>query len=267
MIKVALIGVGRTGSLVAKSIIESKMQLVSAFAVQGDSALGQDVGQVAGLQKIGVNVSNVSDLAKVLDQTKPDVLVDFSKADAFMQNLNLLAGKKLNMVVGTTGFTEQQLNEIKKVVEKNNIGIVLSPNMSVGVNVFWQLCREAARNLKGYNIEIIDKHHKFKKDSPSGTALKAAQIIAEAQGLNQKNFVYGRQGQSLRDEGDIGIHAIRAGNIVGEHTVIFANQNERVELTHIANSREAFAEGVPKAVDFIKDKKGFYGMEDVLNLK
>ncbi|MBM3309688.1 MAG: 4-hydroxy-tetrahydrodipicolinate reductase [Candidatus Altiarchaeales archaeon] len=267
MIKVALIGVGRTGSLVAKSIIERKMQIVAAFAAQGDPQVGQDVGILAGLQKIGVNVSSAADLAKILDSSKPDVVVDFTVANAFMQNLGLLAGKKLNLVVGTTGFSEQQLNEIKDVVKKKDIGVVLSPNMSVGVNVFWQLCREAARNLKGYNIEIIDKHHKFKKDSPSGTALKAAQIIAEAQGLSQRNFVYGRQGQSLRNEGDIGIHAIRAGNIVGEHTVIFASLNERIEITHIAQSREAFAEGVPKAIEYIREKKGFYGMDDVLGLK
>ncbi|MFH1125686.1 MAG: 4-hydroxy-tetrahydrodipicolinate reductase, partial [Candidatus Altiarchaeota archaeon] len=123
-----------------------------------------------------------------------------------------------------------------------------------------------ARNLEGYDVEIIDKHHKFKKDSPSGTALKAAQIIAEAQRLSQKNFVYGRQGKSIRNDKEIGIHAIRAGNIVGEHTVIFASQTERVELTHIAHTREAFAEGVPKAVEFIRSKKGFYGMNDVLGL-
>src|SRR3989338_8530038 len=110
MIKVALIGVGRTGSLVAKSIINSRMQLVAAFAAPGDSAIGQDIGLLAGLQKPGVNVSSASDLAKVLDSNKPEVVVDFTNADAFMQNLNLLASKRLNLVVGTTGFTEQQLN-------------------------------------------------------------------------------------------------------------------------------------------------------------
>ena len=136
MIKVALIGVGRTGSLVAKSVINSNMQLVAAFAAPGDSVVGQDVGILAGLQKIGVNVSSAIDLAKILDACKPDVVVDFTVANAFMQNLKTVAGKKVNMVVGTTGFTEQQLSEIKEVVRENNIGVVLSPNMSVGVNVF-----------------------------------------------------------------------------------------------------------------------------------
>jgi 4-hydroxy-tetrahydrodipicolinate reductase len=266
MIKVALIGVGRTGSLVAKSLVESKCSLVAAFAAPKDASLGRDIGILAGLKATGIKVSSSKDLAKVLDDVKPDVLVDFSSADAFMQNLGVVTERKINMVVGTTGFTESQLAEIKKTVDKHKIGMVFSPNMSVGVNVFWQLCREAAKNLKGYDVEIIDKHHRFKKDAPSGTALKAAQVIAEAQGLRQQNFVYGRRGASLRREGDIGIHAIRAGNIVGEHTVIFASQTERVELSHIANSREAFASGVPKAVEFIKGRKGLFDMKDVLNM-
>lgn len=267
MIKVALIGVGRTGSLVAKKLIEGKFKLVSAFAAQKDPTIGLDVGAIAGLSEIGVKVSSISELNKKLGETKPDVVVDFTNAEAFVENMKVVVGKKINMVVGTTGFSESQLKKIREVVGKNNIGLVLSPNMSVGVNVFWSLCREAAKNLEGYDIEIIEKHHRFKKDAPSGTALKTAEIIAEAQGLNQKNFVYGRQGKSLRTEKEIGIHAIRAGNIVGEHTVIFASQNERVELMHIAQSREAFTEGVPKAVEFIRNKKGVYGMDDVLGLE
>lgn len=266
MIKVALIGVGRTGSLVAKSLVESGCSLVAAFAVHGDASVGSDIGLLAGLKATGIKVSSSKDLAKVLDDVKPDVLVDFSNAEAFMQNMRVIAERKINMVVGTTGFTESQLAEIRKIVGKNKVGMVLSPNMSVGVNVFWQLCREAAKNLKGYDVEIIDKHHRFKKDSPSGTALKAAQIIAEAQGLSQEEFVYGRSGISLRKEGEICMHAIRAGNIVGEHTVIFASQTERVELTHIANSRESFAGGVPKAVEFIKGRKGLFDMKDVLGV-
>lgn len=266
MIKVALIGVGRTGSLVAKSLLEAGHSVAAAFAAPGDASIGRDVGLLAGLEETGVRVSNSRDLARVLDEVKPDVVVDFSNAEAFMHNVGVVVGRKINIVVGTTGFSESQLAEIKKTVEKHKIGMVLSPNMSVGVNVFWQLCKEAAKSLKGYDVEIIDKHHRFKKDAPSGTALKAAQVIAEVQGLSQKEFVYGRQGVSLRREGDIGIHAIRAGNIVGEHTVIFASQTERLELTHIAHSREAFAGGVPKAVEFVKGRKGLFDMEDVLGV-
>jgi 4-hydroxy-tetrahydrodipicolinate reductase len=265
-IKVALLGVGKTGSTVAKKLLQSGFTVVAAFAAPGDASVGKDIGVLAGVSEIGVKVSSSAELDSVLDRTKPEVVVDFTIAEAFMKNLPVIAGKKISVVVGTTGFNESQVASIKNAVEKSGIGLVLSPNMSVGVNVFWKLCREAAKNLKGYEIEIIDKHHKFKKDAPSGTALKAAQIIAEAQGLSQKNFVYGRQGQSLRKEGDIGIHAVRAGNIVGEHTVIFASQNERLELTHIANNREAFTEAVPKCIEFAKARKGFFSIEDVLGV-
>jgi len=267
MIKVAVIGVGRTGSLVVKSLVESGCRIAAAFSSPTDSCVGKDAGVLAGVGMLGVPVSSSIELDDKLAETKPEVVVDFTNSEAFMENLPIIAKRKINMVVGTTGFSESQLAEIKNTVEKHGIGMVLSPNMSVGVNVFWRLCREAAKTLKGYDVEIIDKHHRFKKDAPSGTALKAAQIIAQAQGLSQGEFVYGREGASLRTENEIGIHAIRAGNIVGEHTVIFASQTERVELTHIANTREAFTQGVPKAVSFIKNKKGFYGMDDVLGLK
>jgi len=266
-IKVALMGVGRTGSLVAKSLIDHKLKVVAAFAAPKDSAVGKDIGVLAGAAETGVKVSSSSDLAKVLDKTRPDVLVDFTNAEAFMANMDAIAERRVNMVVGTTGFTESQNEKIKRTAKEKGVGVVLSPNMSVGVNVFWRLCGEAAKSLIGYDVEVIDKHHRFKKDAPSGTALKAAKVIAEAQGLKQEDFVYGRRGKTLRNDKEIGIHAIRAGNIVGEHTVIFASQTERVELTHIAHSREAFAEGVPKAVEFIKGRKGLYGMDDVLNLK
>jgi 4-hydroxy-tetrahydrodipicolinate reductase len=267
MIKVAVVGVGRTGSLAVKSLFESGFSIVSAFSSPTDSCVGKDVGLLAGVGMLGVPVTSSAKLDGKLAETKPEVVVDFTNAQAFMENLPVISKRKINIVVGTTGFSESQLSEIKETGEKQAIGIVLSPNMSVGVNVFWGLCREAAKSLKGYDVEIIDKHHRFKKDSPSGTALKAAQIIAKAQGLEQGEFVYGRKGASLRAENEIGIHAIRAGNIVGEHTVIFASQTERIELTHIANTREAFSQGAAKAVEFIRNKKGFYDMGDVLGLK
>ncbi|MFH1126353.1 MAG: 4-hydroxy-tetrahydrodipicolinate reductase, partial [Candidatus Altiarchaeota archaeon] len=129
MIKVALIGVGRTGSLAAKKLVEGKFNLVAAFASQKDPAVGQDVGILAGLHSIGLKVSSAGDLAKVLDKAKPDVVVDFTNAEAFMSNLKIVAERRINMVVGTTGFTESQLDEIRSIVKKNNIGLVLSPNM------------------------------------------------------------------------------------------------------------------------------------------
>ncbi|MDD5111655.1 MAG: 4-hydroxy-tetrahydrodipicolinate reductase [Candidatus Altiarchaeota archaeon] len=266
VIKVAVVGVGRTGSLVARRLFDRRFQVVAAFAGPQDQAVGTDLGETVGCALAGINVNSSAELGEILDAVKPDVVVDFTSADAFAGNLPVFAARKLNLVVGTTGFNEKQMASIHDIIMKNNMGAVFSPNMSVGVNVFWKLCQEAAKSLKGYDVEIIDKHHRFKKDAPSGTALKAAQIIAETQGLSQKDFVYGRQGASLRKDGDIGIHAIRAGNIAGEHTVIFASQNERVELTHIAHSREAFADGVPKAVEFIKGRKGIYDMSDVLAL-
>jgi len=267
MAKVLVSGMGRMGALIVKQLVDAGHTIVAAVDAKGSESLGKDAGELAQVGSIGVTVSDAANLKSILAETSPKVAVDFSVASACVPNMSACAEAGCHIVVGTTGLSEKDHVSLKKITEVNNVGAVISPNMSLGVNVFWKLCQEAAKVLNDYDIEIIDAHHKFKKDAPSGTALKAAELIAEAAGIKlPEKMVYGRKGESLRSEGEIGIHAIRAGNIVGEHTVMFASPTERLEVRHVAQSREAFAAGVVKAVEFVKAKKGVYTMADVLNL-
>jgi 4-hydroxy-tetrahydrodipicolinate reductase len=179
------------------------------------------------------------------------------------------ASKKVKLVVGTTGFSDSQRKEMLDAIRASKVTAVIAPNMSVGVNIFFKMIGELAGLLKNYDVEVIEAHHRFKRDAPSGTAAKAAQILAESRNKDIKNIgVYGRQGECPRNEGEIGIHAIRAGDITGDHTILFAGTGERIEFTHRAHSRDAFAQGVPLAIRYVMSAKpGAYDMQDVLGLK
>lgn len=254
-IKVALIGAGRMGRAAAARIAQEKdMELVAAYDVQ-------EAEQVE-----GVEVTNVSGLADSLGQVKPDVVVDFTIPEASIANAKVVAESGARMVVGTTGFSDQELAELKKTLEVS--GAVVAPNMSVGVNVFYKLIWDAAVSFPGYDIEVVEAHHRFKKDAPSGTALKAVDVLCRAVGRDmKKDVVYGRHGAAQRKEGQIGVHSIRAGDIVGEHTVMFSNEGERFEIRHQAHSRDSFATGIPAAVRYITNKNGIHSMGQVLGLK
>ncbi len=267
MTKIAMLGVGRMGREIIKKAVEEGLDVVAAVDSPENPIIGKDAGIVSGIDALDVKVSSAAELENTLEKTKPEVVVDFTNAEACFWNFKLICKKGINMVVGTTGFSDKQLNEMRKEAVKRNIGILISPNMSVGVNVFWDLVKEATKKLRDYDIEIIEQHHRFKKDSPSGTALRTAEIIAGEMEKNLKDIaVYGRKGAREREKGEIGIHAIRAGDIVGEHIVIYSTLGERIEITHKAHSRTAFVNGVIKAIGFIKGKKGVYGMNDVLGI-
>jgi len=265
--KVAVLGCGRMGKEIIKEAIDEGFKVVAVVDAEDSSLNGQDAGRVSGIGELGVKVSPATHLEDILDETKPDVVIDFTNAEACFWNTKLIVQKDINLVIGTTGFTDKQMQEIEQEINSHNVGAVISPNMSVGVNVYWQLIEEATRYLPDYDIEIIESHHRFKKDAPSGTALKTAEIISTVRDVELEDAgVYGRRGASERGEGEIGIHAIRAGDIVGEHTVIYGTIGERIEITHKAHSRAAFVKGVIKAVEFIVNKKGVYGMKEVLGI-
>lgn len=251
MIKIAVLGIGRMGREIIKQAVAEKFHIVAAIDSPKSEFLGKDAGILSGLEPIGVNVESSENLAGILDRAKPDVAVDFTNADACAKNSRIISDKKVNMVIGTTGLTEEQMSGLKNNITKNNIGAVISPNMSVGVNVFWNLVRDASKFLKDYDIEIIEAHHRFKKDKPSGTAIKTAEVISKELGRNRN---------------EIPVHSIRAGDIAGDHTAVFATLGERIEITHRAHSRMAFVNGVIMAVKFIYGKRGIYGMGDVLEL-
>jgi 4-hydroxy-tetrahydrodipicolinate reductase len=263
-IKVAFVGLGKMGRAAAKKVLETEgLEVVAAFDVSG---LGSDVGILVGSCETGIKVEDPARLAKTLKTLRPDVVVDFTQPEATLKNSRAVAAAGVNMVIGTTGFTDKQMNELVCVLK--GVGAVISPNMSVGVNVFWKLVGEAAKELKGYDVEVVEAHHRFKKDAPSGTALKAVKVICDATGRDiGRDVVYGRHGDSKRRDGEIGVHSIRAGDIVGEHTVMFTTLGERFEVRHVAHSRDSLASGIPAALRFIRGKKGIYDMADVLGLR
>lgn len=251
-VKVAIAGInGRMGHMITDTVLaQPDMQLVAGFDLQGGRAVGN------------ITVSPATDMENVLKAVKPDVLIDFTIAAAAVQNAKTAAANGVGLVIGTTGFDEAQKAEIRKAVEAGRVAAIISPNYSVGVQVFLKLLREAARRLEGCDIEIIEAHHNKKKDAPSGTALKAADVIASV--LPAKpGYVFGREGVVPR-AGEIGIHAVRGGDIVGDHTVLFACDGERIEVKHQAHSRQAFASGAVRAARWIASQKpGLYSMDDM----
>lgn len=263
MIRVAVAGAaGRMGRLVVQNVVnDEETELVQAFDVR---EVGKDAGELAGVGRIGVEITHASEMEKVLDA---DVLIDFTVADAAIENIRIASQKGVKLVVGTTGFTDEQ----KKLIEEycRNVPAVITPNFSVGVNVFWKLIEFAVRYLSEYDIEIVEMHHRFKKDAPSGTAVKAAEVLVNAlkeMGIERK-IVHGRSGICPRGD-EIGVFAVRGGDVVGDHTVYFIGMGERIEITHRAHSRQAFAGGALKAAKWIAkvDKPRIYGMDDVLGL-
>ncbi len=264
--QVAIAGAsGRMGRMLAEAIVQAPdCQLAGALDVAGSPHLGEDIAGFTG-QPSGVLIT--SDMSQGLQQAK--VLIDFTRPEGTMAHLAVCRQRGVQMVIGTTGFSPAQLAEIQAASQ--DIAIVMAPNMSVGVNVTLKLLEMAAKALSsGYDIEIIEAHHKHKVDAPSGTALKMGEVIAQAQGRDLKDCaVYARQGHTgERVTNTIGFSTIRGGDIVGDHTVMFATEGERIEITHKSSSRATYAQGSLRAVRFLADKqRGMFDMFDVLGLE
>ena len=227
--------------------------------------MGKEAGEALGLGKLGVKI--VDDLGACID--KGDVVIDFTGHVVSLEHLELAARKKRAIVIGSTGFTAEEMKKAAVLAKKTRC--VLAPNMSVGVNVMFKVLGDVARILgDDYDVEIVEAHHHLKKDAPSGTAMKMAQIIAAA--LNRdldREAVYTRKGMiGERTRKEIGIQTLRAGDIVGEHNVMFGAVGERLEFIHRAHSRDNFAKGAIRAAAWIvKQRNGLYDMQDVLGLK
>lgn len=266
MIRIAVVGAsGRMGlCLIKAAALASHTELSVAVSRPDSTALGKDAGELAGISAVGVKV--VADLAAVVDQF--DVLIDFTRPDASMDFIEICrqAGKKI--VIGTTGYSDAQKALITQAAK--DVAIVMAPNMSVGVNLSLKLLEMTAKVMgDSTDIEVIEAHHRHKIDAPSGTALRMGEVIAKTLGRDLKDCaVYGREGiTGERDRKTIGFSTIRAGDIVGEHTVMFADDGERVEITHKASSRMTFANGAVRAAVWLQDKQtGLFDMQDVLGL-
>lgn len=267
MIKVAIVGAaGRMGRTLVEAIHQNRSAMCVSVAtvLADDPALGVDIGLLAVGAAIGVQTT--AELGE--QQSDFDVLIDFTSPEATMAHLALCRGMGKAMVIGTTGLSGEQQQSVQAAAA--DIPIVFAPNMSVGVNLCLKLLEEAARVLgDSVDIEITEAHHRHKKDAPSGTALKMGSVIADTLGRDlDECAVYGREGISgERDRATIGFATVRAGDIVGDHTVTFAGLGERVEITHKASSRMTFASGAVRAAQWISGKgNGLYSMQDVLEL-
>jgi len=267
MTKIAVTGAaGRMGkTLIEACELAENADLVAAIERTGSSMIGADAGELAGIGKKHVAV--VDNIVEVIDQI--DVLIDFTTPDSTMANLAACRAANKRMVIGTTGLSEANKKAIAEAA--NDIGVVFAPNMSVGVNLCLKLLDIAARVMnEDIDIEIIEAHHRHKVDAPSGTALAMGEVVASALGRDLKECaVYGREGHTgERDRVTIGFETIRAGDIVGEHTVMFAGIGERVEITHKASSRMTFAKGAVRAAKWLMaQEKGLFDMQDVLGLR
>ena len=266
MINVGVIGAGgRMGRMLIEALQDNpQTTLTAAIERQGSSLVGADAGEVAAIGRLNVKI--VDDLQSVIDDI--DVLIDFSLPDATEQNMQVCAANNVAMVIGTTGFNVQQEKVLATASEQ--VAIVYAGNYSTGVNLSLKLLGMAAKAFgTDADVEVIEAHHKHKIDAPSGTAYMMAEAVAEARGQNLKDVaVYGREGQTgEREAGSIGIHAIRGGEIIGDHTVMFIADGEVVEITHRARARMTFAAGAVRAATWIVQQPvGQYNMQDVLGL-
>ncbi len=267
MVKAIVAGAaGRMGGRIIHVIRQTKAIALAAAVEQPEHpSVGQDVGEAAGLGHLGIKIA--SSLEEVMDAG--DVLIDFTTPEATLKHTRAASSHGLSVVIGTTGIGGEMLKEITGL--SKTIRCVMSPNMSVGVNVMFRIAADMARYLgQDYDMEILEVHHRFKKDAPSGTAMRLAQILARSGNRDLDGVaVYQRKGMiGERTDMEIGIQTLRAGDITGEHTVLFGGIGERLELIHRAHNRDNFARGAVKAAEWIVHQPfGLYDMQDVLGLR
>ncbi|UPW19779.1 4-hydroxy-tetrahydrodipicolinate reductase [Agarivorans sp. TSD2052] len=265
-VRVAIVGCnGRMGKNLLEAVNNSASTVLGAATERpGSSLIGVDVGELAGLGTL--NIAIIDDLKQAKDDI--DVIIDFTAPTVTLSHVAWAKANGKKMVIGTTGFSDEQKQQLKEAAD--DIAIMFAPNMSVGVNLVFKLLEVAAKVMGDYtDIEIIEGHHRHKVDAPSGTALGMGEVIADTLGRDLKKVaVYGREGiTGERDRDTIGFATIRAGDLVGEHTAMFADIGERVEITHKASSRMTFANGAVRAAVWLQDKQnGLFDMRDVLDL-
>ncbi|MEA2063612.1 MAG: 4-hydroxy-tetrahydrodipicolinate reductase [Gemmatimonadota bacterium] len=267
MLDITLVGAaGRMGTRITAAIYATRdTRLSGAVELSQNELTGRDAGLVAGVAELGVKIT--VELEPAIRQS--DVVIDFSLPDSVVKTAETCALLAKPMVTGVTGLSGEETEKLKQAAEK--IPLVLAPNMSVGVNLLFKVVGQVARVLgDDYDVEIVETHHRFKRDAPSGTARRLAEIAADALGRDMdKDVIYGREGiTGERPSSQIAVHALRSGDVTGEHTVVFGALGERFEVTHKAHSRDTFARGAVVAARFAAQAApGLYDMQDVLGLK
>src|SRR5687767_4323197 len=264
-LKLAISGAsGKMGKTLVETILNAdNVELIAALDVIQSPMIGIDAGQFMGITT-GVKIGY--DTLEILEQTQPDFLIDFTRPEGTLALLPICQDLGIKMIIGTTGLSMEQYKTLKQA--SKNLAILFAPNMSVGVNATFKLLQLAAQILKqGYDIEIIEAHHRYKVDAPSGTALRMGEIIANEFNKELEDIaVYSREGHTgARTAGNIGFATVRGGDIVGDHTVLFAGSGERIEISHKASSRQSYAQGAIRAAWFLENKdSGMFDMQDVL---
>ncbi len=264
-IKAIVVGAaGKMGTRIIHIVQETaSIELYRAIERVDHPSIGKDIGEIAGLGRIGVTLEGD------LKRSGGDVIINFTNPQSSLESLEFARQNGLAVIIGTTGFSPEQLHQVEEL--SKSVRCVLSPNMSVGMNVMFRVVQEIARVLgPDYDVEIVEAHHRLKKDSPSGTAVRLGELIAKATGRDFGRVgVYGRKGMvGERTREEIGMQVIRAGDIVGDHTVLFGGMGERLEVTHRAHSRDNFARGAVKAALWVvSQRNGLYDMQDVLGLR
>jgi 4-hydroxy-tetrahydrodipicolinate reductase len=250
--RIAIAGLGITGTQIAEHVLDQdNFSLVAAIVSATSDKIGLDIGECIGRKHIGISITGSDNLAETLQQYRPQVLLDFSSAAFMRQHVETLSTTGVHLVLATTDHSATDLERIKYYTKKYHVGTVMAPNITFGVNVMMELCKIAAKLMPGYDFEIIESHHRYKKDRPSGTAKRIAAKIIEGSYTNSDGI------------DTVPIHSVRSGGIIGDHKVIICGSHDKIELRHEALSRKAFAEGALWAAQFIATRRGFYLMEDV----
>jgi len=273
MIKLLILGpTGFTSKLISKlAIADQEINVVAACDITN---IGDDLGLLIGVKDPNnIKINDINNLQKVINESNPDVVVDFTVAQATEKNCIICVENGIRCVIGTTALSEEFLNKFEELVKKNKAPAVISPNMATGINILFKMASILTKYLADWDIEVLEAHHHRKVDAPSGTAMKIGQIISNELGSNFEDIAkFGRsRGPNKRSVGaknEIGIHSIRAGDIVGDHTILYCGSGERIELKHQAHSRECFANGAIGAIKFISTAKEnkIYSTSEVLGL-
>ncbi|MGI6092687.1 MAG: 4-hydroxy-tetrahydrodipicolinate reductase [Veillonellaceae bacterium] len=246
--KIALVGLGRTGKIAAEYLLQQET-LNMVLCRHGSPNAGKDLGEILGTKPTGITIETTDHLERKFFQKQPDVLIDFSGHSFLKEHIHTLAKCGINVVTAVTDYDRAEIEKLKIFAEKGNIGIVMAPNITYGVNVLMLMAEIAAELLSDYDFEVFEEHHKHKKDRPSGTAKKIVNKIKDR----------------LLTDTEIPEHVVRAGGIIGKHKVLICGEFDKLEITHESFSRVAFAEGAYKAAQFIAGKTGFYEMSDIFD--
>ncbi|MBP7332443.1 MAG: 4-hydroxy-tetrahydrodipicolinate reductase [Firmicutes bacterium] len=268
-VRVALFGFGRMSQAAARNLLKyPSVKLVLVASRSGGEKIGRDIGDTLGIPATGLIVKGCDQLAQSLAAARPSIVVDFTNPEASLTNLKTAAKYGAHLIVGTTGYTKFQTEALRSIANMYEISLIMAPNLSIGINVLIDSAKKMAKVLKGFDIEVIEEHHRHKKDAPSGTAIRLARLIAEGVGINpEKELIFGRQGNKSAKGREIAIHAIRGGGTIGVHKIVFISDNERLEIKHESLNRNAFTDCLKKVIEYVHSHPpGIYSVEEILGL-